>query len=123
VAEPHLVRAPTEYERALFRKLLESDFPGRDVIKQQLEVCQVSAIFDDGTLRIHTPIREKAPVRFRVPVDASGNDTKDGLSIQVLLHVVDGIVDELEILKMGSDSPPNMPAVEDFEVIIYPIKG
>jgi len=123
MTEPHLVRAPTEYERALFHRMMETDFPGRDVVKEQLEACQVSTVLPDGTIRIHTPVKEKAPVLFRVPVDAYGNDTKDGMSIHILLHVVNGIVEELEILKLGSDSSPNMPPVEDLKVIVYPIKG
>jgi hypothetical protein len=123
VTEIRLLREPSKYERALFQKFTESDFAGRDVVKRQLDACQVATILDDGTLQIYTPVTEKALVRFRIPVEAYGKDTKDGLPIQVLLHVVDGIVDELEILKMGSDSMPNMPAVEDLELIVYPIKG
>jgi hypothetical protein len=120
--EPQLLRSPTEYEKALFKRMLETDFHGRDVVRRQLEACQVTTVLSDGTIKIHTPIKDRAPVRFRVPVDAYGNDS-DGMRIDILLHVVDGIVVELEIYKIGSNLIRTMPAVESLEVTVYPVKG
>jgi hypothetical protein len=43
----------------------------------------------------------KAPVRWRVPVEGETVD-QDGVPILILLHVVDGMLNELEFFKGDS---------------------
>jgi hypothetical protein len=118
----HSVRNPTAYEAALFEKLTEQDFPGKDLIKRQLSKCQVGVIDEEGSIKIHSALGTKAPVRFRVPVEARGKDT-DGVGIEIILHVIDGIVDELEILKDDGSRIKSMPDVRTLELTVYPIAG
>ncbi len=87
-------------ERDLIQKLLEPDFPGRDELRAQLPGLTARQILDDGTIELRCDTDVRASVRQRVPTEGSCKDT-DGGTIDVLLHVVDGLMYELEILKHG----------------------
>lgn len=79
--------------------LLGSDFPGRSDLIKQISQCRVSCIDKNGSLRFF--VGDSAPatrVRMRIPVEAEYSDD-DGVAVHVLLHVVDGRVDELEVYK------------------------
>jgi hypothetical protein len=87
------------HERELIEKLLEREFAGRDELRAQLRTVTARRILDDGTmveLRCDSTVR--APVRNRVPTEGTCQDT-DGGTIDVFLHVVNGLMHELEILK------------------------
>lgn len=120
--KPHSLRKPTDFEKALFSRFTEVTFPGSDVIKRQLEQCQVGVIDEGGSLRIHTPVQEKAAVLYRVPVEANAKDI-DGAPIGFILHVVDGIVHELEIVKADGSPIRSMPSIDALDLTVYPIKG
>jgi hypothetical protein len=51
-------------------------------------------------------------VKNRVPVNAQCLDT-DGIAIDVLLHVVDGRLDELELYKVDGSPMLSAPQPED----------
>jgi hypothetical protein len=90
-------------ERALLEKLLDREFPGRDELRLQLDSVVAQQVYDDGTLALRVPSGEPAAVKGRVPTEGSCPDVDD-VRIHVLLHVVNGMMDELEIFKEdGSD--------------------
>lgn len=91
------------HERALIEQLLRPPFDGRDEIRSQLANARVSAEGDGDTRTLRfEPDRSKVPrglTVLRVPVEAEATDD-DGVPIAVLLHVVDGIAEELEIYRV-----------------------
>lgn len=88
-----------KHERELIEKLLEAEFEGRDELRAQLQTVTGRRLLDDGTfLELRCDSNVRAPVRNRVPIEGSCQDT-DGGTIDVLLHVVDGFMHQLEILK------------------------
>jgi hypothetical protein len=91
------------HERAVIEQLLRSPFDGREVIRTQLEAARVVAEGggDSRTIRFASPHIDvpRAHLALRVPVEGEAADD-DGVPIAVLLHVVDGLVAELEIYRV-----------------------
>ena len=91
------------HERALIEQLLRPPFAGRDEIRYQLATARVRAedSGDTRTIRFKLALEDvrRACVSVRVPVEAEASD-EDGTPIAVLLHVVDGLLDELEIYRV-----------------------
>jgi len=85
-------------ERELLEKLLEHEFPGRDQLREQLLSVAAQQVYEDGTLALRVSSGQPAPVKGRVPTEGTCPDN-DGVMIHVLLHVVSGMMDELEIFK------------------------
>ena len=94
----HTFRDFTAYEQEIIGRLLEKAFPGRDEICEQIKNCLVRAIDEDNSLGFLVRSNVKAKVKKRIPVEAEVHDT-DGILIHILLHVVEGKVNELEIYK------------------------
>jgi hypothetical protein len=92
-------------ERALIEKLLTSEsFPGSKELLRQLDGIVARQVFEDGTLDLRvSDTAPRAQVQARVPVEAEMTDA-DGTGILILLHVVDGRLNELEVVK-GDDTP------------------
>lgn len=91
----------TNNERQLIELLLTRDFPGVEALRNQLETATASIIDTKGSLqfRVSDPL---ADVQQRVPSEGYYFDT-EGVdyipAINVLLHVVDGKLHELEVYK------------------------
>jgi len=85
-------------ERELLEKLLDPEFPGRDQLREQLLSVAAQQVHEDGTLALRVLSGQPAAVKHRVPTEGSCPDA-DGVMIHVLLHVVSGMMDELEIFK------------------------
>lgn len=109
-------RQLTENERAILNKLLEHSFEGSEAIKAQLANCIAIPTGDEdnyGSIYLKTESDAKAETQSRVPVEAITFDS-DGGAVDILLHVVDGLVKELEIVKsdgsqlLASIDPKNM---------------
>lgn len=107
-------RTLTDDERQLIETLLAHDFPGRDQLFLQLEFATARRIFNDGTLELQTPGHPVAAVTRRVPVEGTCLDD-DGKTIHILLHVKDGFLHELEILK--ADSSPIISSPKASKVV------
>jgi hypothetical protein len=93
-----MVRPPTPQEAALLEKLTEPDFPGSLEIREQLRGIQVREIDEDGSLELVGVSGSDAIVNNRIPIEGEMVDS-DGTVVHVLLHVVNGRVNELEIYK------------------------
>jgi hypothetical protein len=104
-------------ERAIIDVLLEPDFAGRDQLVMQLATAGVSGPasglgYPSLALSVDRSL-PAAPVDKRVPTDGYGFDA-DKQSVGVLLHVVDGYANELEIYSTDSDESVGFPVPESF---------
>jgi hypothetical protein len=120
-----MTRALKQYESAVIERLLEKPFRGRDELRSQISRSRVKACeYDDqyGSIEFEVEGSPEAKVTQRVPVDARANDS-DGVPVEFLLHVVDGVVRELEIYKADGSPILKHPAASDLEVFVYPWDG
>ncbi len=97
-------------EHDLLMHLLRGDFPGRRQILDQMQSVEVMRIDPEGSLKLRSQ-GPKANVRDndypsdrvngRIPVEGFYMDDVDesGALVHLLLHVIDGKIDELEIYK------------------------
>jgi hypothetical protein len=103
-----LPRKLNQNEMQLIDRLLEEDFPGRDAISEQIKLALVEQIDANGSLKFYVNGNVEAVTKFRIPTEGEFEDV-DGVTIHVLLHVVDGRVNELEIYKDDSSPVIDMP--------------
>ena len=100
------------HERELLEKLLEPKFPGRDELRRQLYSVVAKQMFEDGTLALQCDRSDPAPVKWPVPTEGECPDA-DGVPIEVLLHVIHGFMNELEIVKYDGSEIRNPPSTRD----------
>ena len=102
------LRPLSSKETRLLNRLLEENFPGREQIATQLKNSLVEQIDQHGCLEFHNVEGSPANVKSRIPVEGEFEDA-DGVSIHVLLHVVDKRIKSLEIYKDDSSEIIRMP--------------
>ncbi len=119
MAISEIYREPDPIERQLLERLLEVPFPGHDAVAEQLRNCRVRTLDDHGSLQISVLNDVIAPVQQRVPVEAEATD-RDGNKIHMLLHVVNGKVDELEFYSESGSPIRYLPPAEEWELIVLP---
>lgn len=99
-------RALRPHERVLIEQLLRATFDGCAEIRAQLAIARVAAEGhgDTRTLRFTWSGEDvpRAQTLVRIPVEAETLDD-DGVPIAILLHVVDGLAEELEIYRVDGD--------------------
>jgi hypothetical protein len=99
-------RALLPHERALIDRLLQEAFAGSTEIRAQLALALVEAEGrgDTRTLRFTWGDEDvpRAQTAVRIPVEAEVLDN-DGMPIAVLLHVIDGLAEELEIYRVDGE--------------------
>ncbi len=98
ISSGKLFGEPKVGERKIFDRLLKPEFLGRDALREQLRDCLVKAIDQNGSLKILVRSDARAIGWYRIPVEGEFED-KDGVTAHVLLHVVEGKADELEVFK------------------------
>lgn len=108
-------------ERELLQGLLVQEFPGREELRRQLNTVLAKRIDADGSIALQTGAADPAPVKSRVPTEGQCPDA-DGTVIHVLLHVVNGFMNELEIFKEDS-SRVIQPPVAGNLVLFAPYSG
>lgn len=113
-------RKLNDFESKLLDRLLENPFPGRDDIRDQIKNCRVKmldvGVDNYGSIEFETDSKSFAQVNQRVPIEARAFEDK--VPIDVLIHVVDGKIKELEILKVDGSSIDKMPSPSEFKVTI-----
>lgn len=111
------LRRLNQDELRVLDKLLEKDFPGRDAINEQLKNCWVKE-WKDGSLSIDFKPSSNvvAKVIDRIPVEGH-IDAKDG-PIEILLHVVEGRITELEVVTYANPNLTELPDPSQLKVII-----
>lgn len=95
-------RRPTGQEFALLTRLVGSTFDGAPALARQLATTLVTPLDENGSLRLHPGGTMPASVNRRIPVEANYPDA-DGVIVHVLLHVIDGRLDELEVYREDSE--------------------
>lgn len=98
---PEGFRAIRDEEARLLEWFLERGVPGSRELRDQIQSVSVVEIDGDGSLRLSTRARVPAVVDRRIPVEASYLD-RDGVRVHLLLHVVDGYLDEFEVFREDS---------------------
>jgi len=96
-------------ERELLNALLAQEFPGHNALSGQLASARARTIVDNPSLDLQVKGGLAADVERRIPIEAEVEDA-DGVSVHILLHVVDGFMKELEIYR--EDSRPLMRPVD-----------
>ena len=108
-----------EQEKSILNELLSKPFKGIEILQKQLKYCKVNGRCTCGcltvTLNASKDIRE-FPYPFRVPVEMHAKEQNE--LVIVMLHVVNGYVYELEILR--ADSEPIKESIDftDKEIFI-----
>lgn len=90
-------------ENRLLGQLLAVDFPGVAELREQARALTAKPLDLNGSVRLAVSTAEPAQVKRRIPVEGTYID-HDGVRVNVLLHVVDGYLDELEIYRDDSAS-------------------
>ena len=109
------LRPLTATERDLLQRLLSVDFQGAEGLVRQLATTLVEPIDRNGSLRLR-PV-SPFPVRLprRIPVEATYPDA-DGIQVHVLVHVINGVLHELEVYREDSGAvvvaPSDTPLLE-----------
>jgi len=115
-------RPITDVERRLFEKLLAQNFAGRDALSDQLKGMLARVVDEEGSLALKVCSPVRATVRHRVPVDARYADldtvNEAGPYVNILLHVKDGQIVELEIYKDDQSAIQRRPNKSDLEVFV-----
>lgn len=111
-----LPRKLTDEETRLIDRLLEEDFPGRDAILQQIRSSRVKEWDDrNGSLQFDVGPSPLALTTSRIPVEGEFEDV-DGVTIHILLHVVNGHVKDLEVYKDDSSEVIKLPKAEQLRL-------
>lgn len=106
--EPEGFREIRAEEARLVERFLERDFAGCQELREQFRTISVADIDAGGSLRLSTRAEAPAAVTRRIPVEASYAD-RDGMGVHLLLHVVDGFLDEFEVFREDSRPVVNRP--------------
>jgi hypothetical protein len=107
--------SPTEQQ--ILDKLLSPEFPGKAKLAIQAKGCLATPLDDDGGIKLR-PACSLPPaleIKSRVPTEGEFPDS-DGIVVHVLLHVIDGFIDELEIYKEDGSEIRCLEAVRDMDV-------
>ena len=116
-------RRPTSAERAVLAKLLAGDFPGVQDLRRQAASLRVMEALADGTLDLHVDAdAPRADVESRVPVEAAYDD-EDGVPVMILMHVLNGVLAELEVVKADGSPIARPPAQARLDVTERLVRG
>ena len=86
------------HERRLLSALVAQRFPGSAELARQLEFAKARPIVENPSLDILISDGPSASVDRRIPVEAEVEDF-DGVTVHILLHVVDHFMNELEVYR------------------------
>jgi len=105
-------------ELKILNKLLEKSFPGSKEISQQIASSKARDVFDKSGnfwgIEFRIDSNEIANVKKRVPVEAITYE--NNVPVQILLHIVNGKVKELELVRFDDVPPVGFPNPEVLEV-------
>jgi hypothetical protein len=108
-------------EERLFVLLLSQPFPGRDELRQQVQLARVSEEERGGYLSVVLTVDRSAappaPVQESPSVEAEGLD--EGVEIEVLLHTRGGYLFMLEIIRMDGKPLTRFPDPMSLELFVH----
>lgn len=104
-------------ELAVLERLLSTRFGGRDELRRQLGALRVSATCKTCPTVELTTVGdlERAKTHRRIPVEGRARDV-DGVPIQILLHVVDGVIASIEVFREDGERISEMPSPNSLDV-------
>jgi hypothetical protein len=105
-------------ERSLLQQLLDARPVGEPALREQLKTARVRAESSGDSRSVWLDVDERSPRSTgspRVPVSGEAVD-EDGVPIAVLLHVVDGLVQELEIYRVDG-APIRMDEIRELATV------
>jgi hypothetical protein len=111
-------RPLTELELKIINKLLSKPFVGSRELREQIYGCTATSTDDAdnyGSIFLFPSAQHRAEIKLRVPVEGLAKDA-DGGDINILLHVVDGFLNELEIVKLDGTPLESQINIDDVEV-------
>jgi hypothetical protein len=106
-------------EREVFEKLLSVTFPGSQELMKQLTGMVVSTIDQNGSLACYCSEAQGAITDKRIPVEAECDD-RDGVRVHILLHVVNGLINELEVFREDGETLIGTIEPNDMTVLVLP---
>lgn len=93
----------------LVQALLSNTFRGSSELLEQCAGLLVQPLDANGSLRLGVTVPQPARVERRIPIEASYLD-EDGVRVHILLHVIGGYLDELEVYREDSGAVVRTPA-------------
>lgn len=108
-------------ERALVDALLADAFPGRDELRAQVAGAHARVIDSDGSFALRAT-GPSARVIHRVPVTGSTRDD-EGIGVEVLLHVVEGLMVEVEVYRVDGKIVQGAVDPATLELTTLPVVG
>ena len=99
-----MYRKLNEKEQQWIDRLMDVEFQGRDILRRQLSKAKIIYIQEYAFISMKFKVEgdiEPYPYRVRVPVEMRAFQ-QSSAPIIFLLHIVNGIIDELEILTADS---------------------
>jgi|ERR1700694_1331693 len=108
---------PSDNELQILTTMLNAEFPGHEELLEQLGRAQVRRLDADGSLSLRSSDGPPSAVMRRIPVEAELED-EDGVKIHVLLHVLDGYLNELEVYREDSARVQRIVRPEDLNILI-----
>jgi hypothetical protein len=107
-------------EGRILLALVAEDFPGSAEMREQVHLAKIERVVANGApallFKFDQPV-PKADVRFRIPVEGEG--TAEGpRRIHGLLHVVDGLLDQLEFYRENGDPIDVVPSPDELQIIV-----
>lgn len=117
-------------ERDLIMHLLRVDFPGRNHLVAQMQSVEVKRIDPQGSLKLRSagPLadvedndRPSDRAKGRIPIEGFYMDDADerGALVHLLLHVIDGKIDEFEVYKEGGSPISKDPYLVELSQICF----
>jgi hypothetical protein len=97
--------------------ILDAKFPSDSALRERMSKAVVRSIDEDGSLEISVADGPRAEVAHRIPVEAVAMDS-DGMPIHILVHVVDGMLQELEYFREDSRPVQHPPAAKDLRISV-----
>ncbi|MGH9525438.1 MAG: hypothetical protein ACRD2F_02090 [Terriglobales bacterium] len=110
---------PTAWETAMLGRLAAADFPGKEEVAEQVANCVVMTADRDGSLLIMPSTGAPAPVVKRVPVEAEAVGP-DGRTLHAELHVLRGVVTELDLYCEDGSPVGAPPEPAEWSVTVLP---
>ena len=113
----------SEYEIAVLSRLFDVEFQGKIELQEQVKNSTVSLMETNdnyGSLKFRIISESVANVKERVPVMALTRDAGGG-PVEILLHVIDGKIDELEFVRMDGEPMHGLPRLDILQA--YPRGG
>lgn len=108
-------------EQGWLEALLKSSFKGRRELQTQIKNAFIKPNYNKVFISLEFIVDrryEKIPYRVRVPIEMLAYQTNDRPPVQLLLHVIDGYVSELEIFNAGGYEITDKFCLDNVNVII-----